>query len=330
MVRWRPDSQVNNGGRKHDFTKDCLGEKSMKPTLVVLAAGMGSRYGGIKQIEPVGPNGEIILEYSVYDAMRAGFGKVVFVLRKDIENDFRDGVLARLKTDMEIACVFQSLTDLPAGFSLPAGRTKPWGTAHAVLAAEKEIHTPFAVINADDFYGADSYAVLGEYLAGLGTNESNFAMVGYSMRNTVSDHGTVSRGICEVDAAGFLTSIVEHTKIEKTPRGIVSHVSEAGDVDCTGDETVSMNMFGFTPVLFPALATQFRQFLAKKMDDPKSEFYIPGAVNTMIQAGEVKLKVLKSMASWFGITYKEDLPLTLKSVATLVAAGEYPEALWKR
>jgi UTP-glucose-1-phosphate uridylyltransferase len=301
----------------------------MKPTLVVLAAGMGSRYGGIKQIEPVGPHQAIILEYSVFDAVRAGFGAVVFVIRRDIAADFQSSILARLADVIPITIVFQDLSDLPAGCLMPSNRTKPWGTAHAVLCAQSAIATPFAIVNADDFYGADAYRVMAAYLAERSNGEANFAMVGYALKNTVSEFGSVSRGLCQVDDQDWLTSVVEHTKIESTPTGIVSHLPAGGLLACSGDETVSMNLFGFTPKLFDHLETLFKQFLNDSASDPKAEFYVPGVVNQLIQTQTARLKVLKSVASWFGITYKQDLPSTVDSIRRLVAAGEYPERLWK-
>lgn len=303
----------------------------MKPTLVVLAAGMGSRYGGIKQIEPVGPNREIILEYSVFDAIRAGFGKVVFVIRRDIEADFAQHVVARFRSAIECECVFQDLDALPAGFAVPAGRAKPWGTGHAILMARPAVREPFAVINADDFYGADAFRVIGGYLAALdpaAPDPAPFSMVGYRLDNTVSDFGSVSRGICEIDAAGDLAAVEEHTKIVKTAAGIESQLPDGTARRLDGGETVSMNLFGFTPRLFAGLEEQFADFMRAKGTDPKAEFYIPFAVNAMIQRRQARLKVLHSSAAWFGITYREDLPTVVDSVAGLVAAGAYPAKLW--
>jgi len=301
----------------------------MKPTLVVLAAGMGSRYGGVKQIQPVGPHDEIILEYSVFDALRAGFGKVVFVLRRDIVDDFSSHVLSRIK-GIETAIVLQDLQNLPQGYSVPSGREKPWGTGQAIIATEPEIHEPFAVINADDFYGADAYKVMGSYLSKLKVDQPAFGMVGYALKNTVSDFGSVSRGICKVDAKKRLVSVEEHTKIEKTAAGIVSHLPDGTDFFCSGEETVSMNLFGFTPLLFPHLKQQFKDFLSAKGQELKSEFYIPTVVNTLVQGGLAHLEVLRSDAVWFGITYREDLPSTVANIRALVNKGDYPEQLWKR
>lgn len=303
----------------------------MKPTLVVLAAGMGSRYGGVKQIEPVGPGKEIILEYSVHDAIRAGFGKVVFVIRRDIERDFVDHVLARFKGAIHTEYVFQDLSALPQGFKVPEGRSKPWGTGHAILVAKDLVHEPFAVINADDFYGSDAFQVIATFLAGLNPaapDPAPFSMVGYQLRNTVSDYGSVSRGICELDSEGFLSNVEEHTKIVKTVHGIESQLTNGTTLAMSGQEIVSMNLFGFTPRLFAGLEEQFSSFLQDKGNDLKSEFYIPFAVNAMIHRKQAVLKVLHSSATWFGITYREDLPTVIADVAELVRKGIYPAKLW--
>jgi hypothetical protein len=303
----------------------------MKPTLVVLAAGMGSRYGGIKQIEPVGPGKEIILEYSVFDAIRAGFGKVVFVIRRDIERDFVDHVIARFKGAIQTEVVFQDLDALPKPFAVPAGRVKPWGTGHAIYMARDVVKEPFAVINADDFYGADAFSVIGRHLASLdpaAPDPAPFSMVGYCLRNTVSDFGSVSRGLCDVDGNDLLSNVEEHTKIIKKDGRIESHLPSGSVVILTGDETVSMNLFGFTPRLFTGIGEQLVEFLKEKGQDPKAELYIPFVVNTMIHHRQARLKVLHSNASWFGITYREDLPTVVESVGKLVGQGVYPTRLW--
>ncbi len=303
----------------------------MKPTLVVLAAGMGSRYGGIKQIEPVGPSQEIILEYSVYDAIRAGFGKVVFVIRRDIEHDFVEHVMARFKGAILAEYAFQDLDALPSGFAVPAGRVKPWGTGHAIYMVRDLVKEPFAVINADDYYGADAFTVMGRHLAAIPANASDpapFSMVGYKLRNTVSDFGSVSRGLCEVDPDGFLSNVEEHTKIIRTDQRIESHRPDGKVVVLSGEETVSMNLFGFTPRLFAGIGEQLVDFLKTSLSEPKSEFYIPSVVNTMIHRNQARLTVLHSHASWFGITYREDLPTVTASIQTLVDEGSYPAKLW--
>jgi choline kinase len=305
----------------------------MKPTLVVLAAGMGSRYGGIKQIEPVGPRKEIILEYSVYDAIRAGFGKVIFVIRRDIERDFVDHVIARFKGAIQTEYVFQDLANLPAGFSVPEGRVKPWGTGHAIFMVKDVIKEPFAVINADDFYGADAFRVIGAHLAATAITAADpapFCMVGYQLSNTVSDFGSVSRGICEVDGNGILGAVEEHTKIVKREGRIESLLPDGRVVPLKGNETISMNMFGFTPRLFAGIGEQLTEFLRKSGQDLKAEIYIPSIVNAMIQRHQAQLTVLHSSASWFGITYREDLPIVIDSVKALVGQGVYPARLWTK
>jgi UTP-glucose-1-phosphate uridylyltransferase len=302
----------------------------MKPSLVVLAAGMGSRFGGIKQIEPVGANGEIILEYSVFDAIKAGFGKVVFVLRKDIVDDFSRHVLSRFQDQIEVEIVLQSLDALPAGYTVPADRVKPWGTGHAVLMAAKACREPFAVINADDFYGHDAFMTIGAHLARTNSASTDFSMVGYQLSNTVSEHGSVSRGICSVTDDGFLAGVDEHTKLVKGPTGIISEREDGSKIAMSGQEIVSMNLFGFTPPIFPEIERQMVQFLESRgQKDLKAELYIPSVVNSMIQRGQARLQVLRSNASWFGITYKEDLALTRASIAGLLEQGAYPKRLWK-
>ncbi len=300
----------------------------MKPTLVILAAGMGSRYGGIKQIEPVGVNGEIILEYSIFDAIRAGFGKVVFVIRRDIQDDFDTHVLPRFSSRIPCEYVFQDMTDLPEGFEVPSERKKPWGTSHAVLAARAAIEEPFAVINADDFYGQDAFRVMGEFLASLDPKEERYAMVGYRLNKTVSENGTVSRGICTVDEEGFLTGMEEHTKLEKSASAILSHRDDGSVEKFEGSEPVSMNLFGFTPAILPVMQDLFRDFLKNTGPDLKSEFYIPTVANHVVGSSNSTMKVLRSDAEWFGITYQEDRPQVVESIRQLVKNGVYPQALW--
>lgn len=301
----------------------------MKPVLLVLAAGMGSRYGGVKQIEPVGPSKEIILEYSIYDAIRSGFGKVMCVIRKDIERDFVEHILARFRDRIECEYVFQDSNDLPAGFLFPADRKKPWGTAHAVLAARKAISSPFAVINADDFYGKEAFEAAGTFLTTLSTEALDMCMIGYRLGNTVSEHGTVARGICEVDSYGHLRDVVEHTKIETTENGIVSRLPGGSDRFLTGNETVSMNFFGFSPAIFSEMEAQFAGFLAEAGTSSTAEFYIPTVVNHLLHRPDPPvLHVLRCPAEWFGITYREDKPRVVESVAALVEAGVYPANLW--
>jgi UTP-glucose-1-phosphate uridylyltransferase len=300
----------------------------MKPTLLVLAAGMGSRYGSLKQIDPMGPGGETILDYSVFDAVRSGFGRVVFVIRRDFEQDFRDRVVARFERHVDVALAFQSLDRLPEGFAVPAGREKPWGTTHAILCGRDVVHEPFAAINADDFYGRDSFAVLGRRLATLPIDATSYCMVGFTLANTLSAHGTVSRGVCRTDDRGFLADIRELTKIRPTADG-AENVVDGEVVRLTGREPVSMNMWGFTPRIFPQLDASFREFLAGHGAEPKSECYIPSSVGSLVQSGQATCEVLPTSARWFGVTYPDDRPVVQASIAELVRAGEYPERLWE-
>jgi dTDP-glucose pyrophosphorylase len=296
-----------------------------KPTLLVLAAGIGSRYGGLKQIDPIGPGGETIIDYSVYDALRAGFGKLVFVIRKDIEATFREVIGSRFEKRIAVDYVFQELNALPPGFSLPPGRTKPWGTAHAVLTAASAVGEPFAAINADDFYGQASFQTLGRYLQ---SSTQDYAMVGFVLRNTLSEFGSVARGVCRLSPDNYLESVVELTKIEKDGSG-ARNTDAAGQVHpLTGDEIVSLNMWGFTPSLFAHLQREFVAFLHQDGANPKAEFFIPTVVNTLINTGQTRLKVLPTSSSWFGVTYREDRPRVVASIRELIHRGDYPEKLW--
>jgi len=296
-----------------------------KPTLLVLAAGMGSRYGGLKQIDPVGPDRETIIDYSIYDALRAGFGKLVFVIRHDIEAPFKQIIGARFEKRMAVEYVFQELDKLPPGFSVPPGRTKPWGTTQAILMAADVIHEPFAAINADDFYGAASFRVLAEHLR---SGSADYAMVGFILRNTLSEFGSVARGACRVGADGYLQGIAELTKIEKDGND-AKYTDAAGILHrLGGNETVSMNMWGFTPALFPQLREEFIAFLQKSGKDEKTECYIPLIVNNLTSTGRARCKVLRTPDAWFGVTYREDRPRVIESVRTLITRGEYPEKLW--
>lgn len=303
----------------------------MKPTLVVLAAGMGSRYGSLKQMDGVGPNNEAIIDYSIYDAVQAGFGKVVFVIRHSFEQEFRE-VFSKEhfggKIDVEF--VFQELDYLPEGFTVPEGRIKPWGTCHAVMMAAPVVDGPFAVINADDFYGREAYITLAEYLHQVEGTQGNYSMVGYNLRNTLSDYGTVSRGECSVDESDNLVSIVERTAIERGTDGIVRYKDENGEHPIDENTTVSMNLFGFTPDFFSKTEELFKEFLSNpaNMSNLKSEFFIPLCVNTLINQKRVSLKVLTSEAKWFGVTYKEDKPEVVSKISKLIADGIYPSKLW--
>jgi UTP-glucose-1-phosphate uridylyltransferase len=296
--------------------------------LVILAAGMGSRFGGLKQVQPVGPHGELIIEYSVYDAIRAGFDRVVLVIRKDIEADFRASIGRRLEGHVAVEYVFQERDALPetAGRGdLAADRTKPWGTGHAVWVARHAVRRPFAVINADDFYGASGYGALARHFA----SARGYALVGYPLRQTLSEHGTVSRGLCAT-SAGRLESITEITKIEKTPAGARYLAANGETRALTGEEIVSMNFWGFTPAVFAQLEALFTEFLAARGGDPKAEFYLPTAISTLNESRAADVALLRSDDSWFGITYREDLPTAQAAIGALIRQGRYPAPLWSR
>ena len=295
------------------------------PTLLVLAAGLGSRYGGLKQIDPVGPDGETIIDYSIYDALRAGFDKLVFIIRKDIEQAFKETVGARFEKRVAVEYVFQELDTLPPGFSVPTGRTKPWGTTHAVLMAAEAIHEPFAVINADDFYGAESYRVLAEHLLS-GTDD--YAMVGFVLRNTLSDFGAVSRGICQVDGNNMLERVVEMTSIVRDGDSAVNTDATGLQTRLTGNEAVSMNMWGFTPKVFEQLQQQFQAFLQSNHAEMRAECYLPTAINELVVSGQARVSVLRSHDSWFGVTNREDRPRVVDSIGLLIRDGSYPKSLW--
>ena len=302
----------------------------MKPTLVVLAAGMGSRYGGLKQVDPVGPSGETILDYSVFDAERAGFGKVVFVIRKDFEAEFKEKVGRKYEGLVPVSYCFQDIADLPAPFTVPEGRAKPWGTAHAIRAARSEVAEPFAAINADDFYGRDAFARLAQFLSAPAAGDKlHFAMVGYRLDLTLSDHGSVARGICDVQG-GMLASVREMTKLVRVPGGAENREDEANPVWLSGDTRVSMNLWGFTPDLFMALEARFPAWLEKNGSAPKSEWYIPFVVDELVREGKADVAVLPTDSRWFGVTYREDKPFVTDEIAKLVAAGEYPDCLFAR
>ncbi|KAF0198723.1 MAG: hypothetical protein FD166_1364 [Bacteroidetes bacterium] len=302
----------------------------MRPTLVILAAGMGSRYGGLKQVDPIGPSGETILDYSVYDAIRAGFGKVVFVIRRDIEKDFRELFIDRFRKHIEIDWVFQETGNLPDGFSAPEGRTKPWGTGHAVLMAAGKVKEPFAVINADDFYGYDAFKTLSDYFGSQEkTGSNNYAMVAYELQNTLSDFGTVSRGVCIADENGWLKSVTERTQIERIGETIVYREPSGNEVQLTDKTPVSMNFWGFTPGFFQHLEEQFIDFMNTNDGNLKSEFYIPSVVDKLIKNEKEKVRVLSNSGQWFGITYREDKPMVISKINELVNAGSYPASLWK-
>jgi len=301
---------------------------SKKPTLLILAAGLGSRYGGVKQMDKIGPSGESIIDYSIYDAVKAGFGKVVFVLNPKIEKDFREIYEPRLKGKIETEFVLQEITNIPEGVEFNPDRVKPWGTGHAVLMAKEVINEPFAVINADDFYGRDAYKVLADFLTTLSNSQTDYAMVGYLLKNTLSDFGSVSRGVCSSDEQGFLTDVVERTSIVKK-NNKVFYTDNNKETEIDEDSIVSMNFWGFTPRFFEQLDRDFRKFIVENANQLKAEFFIPLVVNNLIKSKEATIKVLKSTAQWFGITYQEDKPVTIQKVKQLVEQGVYPENLWK-
>ena len=307
----------------------------MKPTLLVLAAGMGSRYGGLKQLDPVGPSGETILDYSVYDAIQAGFDKVVFVIRHDFEEAFRERARNSFDGHIRVEYAFQDLNDLPGGRKAPADRVKPWGTAHAVRAARDVVDAPFAMINADDFYGRDSYVQLAKHLSGLSASRTpkpveSICMAGYNLTQTLSENGSVARGICEVDPYGKLITVTEHTKIAREADGIVySTLPDESKMRLNGDEIVSMNFWGFTPALFTLMEEQFGAWLDAHEGQPKAEWYIPLVVNTLLEQKRAAVDVLKVSSRWFGVTYREDKPTTVAEIRKLIDAGLYPDNLWK-
>ena len=300
----------------------------MKPVLLILAAGMGSRYGGLKQLDPVGPSGETIMDYSVFDAIRAGFGKVVFVIRRDIEEQFREQIGSHYEGRIEIDYAFQELDKLPSGYMVPEGRSKPWGTGHAALCAADKIDAPFAVINADDFYGSNSFMLLADYFSTTNIDSSDYAMCGFILRQTLSDHGSVARGVCSVDMNGYLTGVEELTKIEKSGNAAINFNPDGSQRDLTGDEIVSMNYWGFTPTIFSHLERLFKEFLDEHISEEKSEFYLPFAVNDLIGENISKVKVLKTPDSWFGVTYRPDREKVVSGIQDLVATGMYPDKLF--
>ena len=301
----------------------------MKPTLIILAAGMGSRYGGLKQMDPLGPGGESIIDYSVYDALRAGFGKVVFVIRKSIEKDFREVFAERFLKSINYELVFQEMDMLPDGYTFQGERTKPWGTGHAIWVCRDVVKEPFAVINADDFYGREAYQELATFLTGSpSTTPNDYAMCGYHIGNTLSEHGGVARGVCNINPEGFLNTVEEQFNIQKDDKGNI--VSQKGDETVVLDPKtiVSMNMWAFNPSLFDIIETHFRAYLESDINNPKSELFIPYIVDGMIKEGKGRVKVLQSPAQWFGVTYIEDKPLVMQKLKELTDSGEYPKSLW--
>jgi len=302
----------------------------LKPTLLVMAAGLGSRFGGEKQLEPVGPSGEALLDYSVYDAQRAGFGRVVFVVRKEMAGRFHETVGRRYQDRLDVAYVHQESSDHPAGFAVPADRSKPWGTGQAVLSAAATIDGPFAVANADDFYGQDAFARLGAFLAApeRGAPDSPYALVLYRLRDTVSEHGTVARGICTTTPDGRLTRVTEVTTLEATPDGGFRSSGRDGDQRYTGDEPVSLNLWGFTPSLFTLLRAGFTAFLSRCAQDPTAEFYLPVAVDSFVKSGAATVQTLPTTSHWFGLTYREDKKHVAERLREMTDRGDYPIRLW--
>ncbi|PIF05245.1 MAG: nucleotidyltransferase [Draconibacterium sp.] len=297
-----------------------------KPTLLILAAGMGSRFGGLKQIEPFGPNGEAIIDYSIYDAIRAGFGKIVFIIRKSFADDFKEKFDEKLKGKIEVDYVFQELDMLPNGYTVPEGREKPWGTAHAILVARDAINEPFCALNADDFYGFEAYKAMVDFLTSS-ASDTEYAMVGYRLSKTLSDYGSVSRGICDVDEKNHLKKIVETLKIVKRGKEVIS-IENDGEKRLTGLESTSMNNWGFKPSIFELLEKEFKTFLDSKGSELKSEIYIPSVVGEFVDKNVATVKVLETNSPWFGVTYKDDKPFVIKKLNTLIAKGEYPANLW--
>lgn len=295
----------------------------MKPTLVIMAAGMGSRYGGLKQIDPVGPSGEIVLDYSVYDAIRAGFGKVVFIIRPDIEETFKEVIGDKLAGKIDVETIFQTLEKIPSGFPIPGNRTKPWGTGQAVLMAKEVVQEPFAVINADDFYGRETFDVIGRKLAATDVDSTDFSMVGFYIKNTLSANGSVARGYCDVQN-GKLATVTEYFEIERKEDGVIHH----RDGTMSDDDMVSMNTWGFTPKIFQALENGFVKFLEREGGELKSEYLLPELVDGLIKSGEATVEVLPSNEKWMGVTYTEDKPEVVAGIRALVDAGVYPENLW--
>ncbi|MBN2565401.1 MAG: nucleotidyltransferase [Candidatus Eisenbacteria bacterium] len=304
---------------------DPKGSGVVSPSMVVMAAGIGSRYGGLKQVDPVGPSGEMIIDYSVFDALRAGFERVVFVIRSDIEADFRDVIGNRLGNRIDTAYVFQNLDTLPDGFAVPGSRVKPWGTAHAVLCARDAVPGAFAAINADDFYGAGAFAAVGRHLGG---GSPDYCMAGYRLDHTLSEHGHVSRGVCEVTGDGLLRGIVERETIRAFTDGIKYEAAGGSWVPLPDDAVVSMNIWGFGHAFFDHLDAAFRTFLENRIDEPGAECYLPAVVDDLVAEGSARVRVLPTDERWFGITYREDRPTVQRAILGLIGRGVYPERLW--
>lgn len=298
----------------------------MKPTLLILAAGIGSRYGGLKQVDGMGPGGESILEFSVFDALQAGFGKVVFVIRRDIENAFKEKVGKKVEPYIQTEYAFQEMTTGLDWLAEKPHREKPWGTGHAILSARAHLTEPFVAINADDFYGAEAFQKIGNFLQ-TDCSPSQYGMVAYRLDNTLSENGAVSRGVCSVNTEGFLTDVVERTKIERFPDGI-HYTDDTGRHLLADSVPVSMNLWGFHPTVLQEIESQFRAFVLENLDKPKAEFYIPKVVNTLIESGKVRVRVMSSDSQWYGVTYTEDKETVQAALAALVRDGKYRKGLW--
>lgn len=300
----------------------------MDLTLLVLAAGMGSRYGGLKQLDQVGPSGETIIDYSVYDAIEAGFNKIVFIIRKDIEKEMKEMLFEKYSKKVKIEYVFQELNKIPEGIELPVDRVKPWGTGHAVLMAKDVINEPFVVINADDFYGKSAFTVVADYMKNHNDNlNGKNCMAGYLLKNTLSENGTVSRGVCKLNNKNELIEITERTTIGWKNEKIIAD-DNGNDLELNGDVYVSMNFWGFTPDVFPELESEFKNFIIDNISNNKSEYYIPSIVSHQINNGLATVKVLEATDQWFGVTYQEDKPLVINKIKELTQTGKYPEKLW--
>ncbi len=298
----------------------------MKPTLVVLAAGMGSRYGGLKQIDSIGPSGEIIIDYSIHDAIKAGFGKVVFIIRHFFEDAFRDKIGKRVESLVPASYVFQELESGLNGAKVPARREKPWGTAHAIMIAEGAVKEPFAVINADDYYGPHAFEEMAEYLQ----KGSDYSMIGYKLKNTLSEYGTVARGVCRCTGDLYLEEVIEHKRIAKNDNGAICTCGKCNNTQFSGEEIVSMNLWGFHPTIFAHLKEQFENFMTDYYNDPRAEFLIPNVVDSLIHNEKARVKVLPSNDSWFGITYKADKKKAIACINGLIEEGRYPPCLWSK
>lgn len=295
--------------------------------MLIMAAGIGNRYGGLKQIEPVGPNGELIIDYAIYDAVRAGFGKLVFVIRHYFEDAFKENIGSKFDNVVETAYAYQELDACLGEFGLPPGREKPWGTGHAILVAKELIDKPFAAINADDYYGQSSFKMMAEYLS-ADKPSGDYAMVGYILRNTLSEYGDVCRGVCECDRKMFLKKVVERIKVEKVGRGARYFDKMGNEQHLTGDEVVSMNLWGFWPSVFEHIQRQFSDFLNERGCDEEAEFFIPTIIDNLINSRQVRVKVLPTPDSWFGVTYREDKAVAAANINKLIKEGAYPERLW--